>query len=128
MKIRVLKIAARPSASLRSERDNLLGESDCLGARQSGLCRRQRDRGRSGRLRFGGAVCPGKDRDGSLLNLVNRHYPRGQEAKHNADAAGDAALAVSPTSHASGADGEQLGDAPLREAKRAECRAEFGCS
>jgi hypothetical protein len=67
------------------------------------------------------AVGPG----GDLLDLGNRHRPGGQQAEHNIDAMGDAALAVSPTSDAPWADAKQLGDAMLREAERAECRAKL---
>ena len=42
------------------------------------------------------------------------------------DAAGDAAIAVLPAPDAPRADAEQLGDAVLCDAERAECRAEFG--
>ena len=133
VKIRVRRIAARPAASPRGERADLfgcgqtwVGEGGCLGGRHGRLFRRRRDEEGSGRPRFGAAVCPGGDRDGGLLDLGNRHRPRGQEAEHNADAAGDAAIAVLPASDAPRADAEQLGDAVLCDAERIECRAEFG--
>ena len=133
VKIRMPRIAARPAASLWGERADLFGGSQAwvgegggLGARQGGLFRRRLDEEGSGRPRFGAAVCPGGDRDGGLLDLGNRHRPRGQEAEHNADSAWDAAIAVLPTSDAPRADAEQLGDAVLCDAERAECLAEFG--
>jgi hypothetical protein len=132
-KIGASRVAARPSASLWGERDDLLGggqawvgESGGLGGRQGGPFRRRRVEEGSGRLRFGAAVGPHGDKDGGLLDLGDRYSPRSQEAEHDADAAGDAALAALPAPDASRADAEQLGDAVLCEAERAECRAEFG--
>ena len=129
VKIRVPRIAARPAADLWGERADLfgggqawVGEGGCLGARHGGLFRRRRDEEGSGRPRFGAAVCPGGDSDGGLLDLVNRHRARSQEAEHNVDAAGDAAIAVLPAPDAPRADAEQLGDAVLCDAERAECR------
>ena len=123
----------RPAAVLGSERDDLfggaqarVGEGGCLGRRRGGPLRGRRDGERSGRLPFGAAVGPGGDSDGGLLDLGNRHRPCGQQAQHDANPAGDAALAALPAPDASRADAEQLGDAVLREAERAECRAEFG--
>ena len=130
-KIRVPRIAVRPAAVTRSEPDDFfrcgqtwIGEGGCRGGRRGRLFRRWR--GGEGRPRFGAAVCPDGDRDGGLLDLGNRHRPRGQEAEHNADAAGDAAIAVLPAPDAPRADAEQLGDAVLCDAERAKCRAEFG--
>jgi hypothetical protein len=122
------RIAARPAAGLWGERADLcgggqawVGEGGCLGARRRGL--NEEGGGRPG---LGVAVCPGGDRDGGLLDLGNRHRLRGQEAKHNGDSAWDAAIAVLPAPDAPRADAEQLGDAVLCDAERAECRAEFG--
>src|SRR5262245_7106667 len=103
VKIRVPRIAARPAANLWGERADLfgggqawVGEGGCLGARQGELFRRRLAEEGSGRPRFGAAVCPDGDRDGSLLDLGNRHRPGGQEAEHNTDAAWDAAIATLP--------------------------------
>jgi hypothetical protein len=113
VKIRTPRIAARPAANLWGERADLFGgsqawvrEGGCLGARQGGLFRRRLAEEGSGRPRFGAAVGPGGDSDGGLLDLGNRHRPRGEEAQHNADAAWDAAIAVLPTSDAPRADAE----------------------
>jgi hypothetical protein len=132
VKIRVPRIAARPAANLWGERADLfgggqawVGEGGCLGARQGGLFRHRLAEEGSGRPRFGAAVCPDGDRDGGLLDLGNRHRPRGQEAEHNADAAGDAAIAVLPASDVPRADAEQLGGAALCNAEGAKRRAEF---
>jgi hypothetical protein len=54
--------------------------------------------------------------DGGLLDLGDRHRSRGQKMEHNADAAGDTAIAVLPTSDAPRADTEQPGDALLCDA------------
>jgi hypothetical protein len=133
VKIRVPEIAARPAANLWGQRADLfgggqagVGEGGCLGARQGGLFRRQLAEEGSGRPRFGAAVYPGGDRDGSLLDLGNRHRPRGQKAEHNVDSPGDAAIAVLPTSDASRADAEQFGDTVLCDVEHVERRAEFG--
>jgi hypothetical protein len=132
VKIRVPRISARPAAVARGERDNFfgsgqawVGESDCLGGRRGRLFRRWRAGEGSGRLRFGAAVCPGRDSDGDLLNPVNRHHSRDQKTKHEADAAGDAAIPVLPAPDAPRADAEQPGDAVLCNAERGEGRAEF---
>ena len=102
-KIRARRIAARPAAGPRGECHDLLdsgeiwvGEGGCLGR----LFRRRRDEEGSGRLKFGAAVCPGGDRDDGL-DLVNRHRPRGQKTKHNADAAGGADAEGKPEPHSS---------------------------
>ena len=133
VKIRARRIAARPAAVPRSERDDLfgggetwVGEGGCLGGRRGGLFRRRRDEEGSGRPRFGAAVYPGGDSDGGLLDLGNRHRPRSQKAEHNVDAAGDAAIAVLPAPDGPRADAEQLGGAVLCDAERVEGRAEFG--
>jgi hypothetical protein len=134
VKIGVTRIAAWPATGLWGECANLFGggqawagEGGCFDARRGGLFRCRLDEEGGGRPRLGAAVCPGGDRDGGLLDLGNRHRPRGQEAEHNADPAWDAAVAVLPTSDAPRADAEQLGDALLCDAERAEGRAEFGC-
>jgi hypothetical protein len=132
VKIRVPRIAARPAENLWSERADLfgggswIGEGGCLGARQGGLFRRRRDEVGSGRPGFSAAVCAHGDRDGSLLDLGNRHRPRSQKAEHNVDSAGDAAIAVLPTSDASRVDAEQFGDTVLCDVEHVERRAEFG--
>jgi hypothetical protein len=84
VKIRVARIAARPAAGLWGERADFfggsqawVGEGGSLGARQGGLFRRRLDEEGSGRPRFGAAVCPSRDTDGGLLDLGNRHRPRG---------------------------------------------------
>jgi hypothetical protein len=61
-----------------------------------------------------------------LLDLGDRDRPGGQETKHNANTARDAAITILPTSDIPRADAEQLSDAVLRGAERAECFAEFG--
>jgi hypothetical protein len=119
------RVAARPAADLWGERADLFGAGGCLGARQGGLFWRRRSAARSGQLSFGAAVGSGEDRDGDPLDLRDRNCPGSQKAKHDADATGDAALAVSPTSDAPRADAKQLGDVMLREAERAECRAKL---
>ena len=53
-------------------------------------------------------------------------FTRGRQAEYDAHAAGGAAVAVLPAPDAPRTDAEQLGDAVLCEAERAECRAEFG--
>ena len=60
-----------------------------------------------------------------MFDLGDRNRPGGQEAEHNADATWDAAITVLPTSDASRTDAEQLSDAALCDAERAECRAEL---
>jgi hypothetical protein len=60
-----------------------------------------------------------------LFDLVDCDYPSGQQAKHNGDAARDAAIAVLPTSNASRGDIEQPSGAVLRDAKRIERRAKL---
>ena len=127
VKIMVPRIAARPAANLWGERADLFGGSQawvgvggCLGARQGGLFWRRRDEEGSRGPKFGAAVYP----DSGLLDLGNRHRPRSQEAEHNADAAGDAAIAILPTPHAPGANAEQSRNVVLCDAKRAECFAE----
>jgi hypothetical protein len=127
VKIRVTRIPARPAAGLWGERVDRVGSGlaragagGCLGAR-----RRRLDEERCGRLRFGAAIGPGGGRGGSLLDLANRHRPRGQEAKHDADPAGNAAVAVLPAADAARADAEQRCSAARCDAERAECRAKF---
>src|SRR5262245_59379367 len=89
MKIRVPKIAAWPATSPWGEREKLLGSGETWvseGARlQSKLFRHRCDRGRSRRPRVSAAVGldrnrSGSHRSGSLLDLINRHYPRSQKA------------------------------------------------
>jgi hypothetical protein len=130
VKIAVLGIAAWPAARIWGERADLLGGGRAWigdgGCRGVCLLRRRLDEEGSGRLRCGAAVCPGGARDGSLLDLIDRNRSGGQEAEHDADAAGNAAIAIPPTSHAPRTDAEQLGDAVLREAERVECLVKFG--
>jgi len=96
MKIRILGVPVRPVAGARAERENFLGEGDCL-------YRRRFDEG-SRQLRFGAAICPGGDRDGDLLDLVNRRHPCDQQANHDADGGRDTAIAGSPPPDVSWAD------------------------
>jgi hypothetical protein len=151
-KIRVIGMAIRPAAGPFGERADLFGRGQadtrrcglrrsffvsgpdrkvgwggCLGACHGGRFRRWFRKERSGGLRVGAAVCPGRRRGGGLLDLGQRHRPRGQEAEHNVDPAGDAAIAALPTSHASRANAEQLGDTVLRDAECAECLARRRC-
>jgi hypothetical protein len=84
--------------------------------------RRRLDEKGSGRLELGAAGCP-RDMDGGLLDLIDRNRPRDQQAKHNPNPARHTALAVLPPPHAPWANAEQLGDAVLRDAERAECLA-----
>ena len=131
VKIRVRRIAARPAAASEVSAQTFSAvvgpgpakaaaltsvATDCSG---TGSTRRERG------PRFGAAVCP-SGKDGGLLDLGNRHRPSGQEAEHNVDATWDVAIAGLPTSDAPRTDAEQLGDAVLCDAERAECRAEFG--
>ena len=133
--ITVPGIAERPVASFRGERAELFGSCQARAseggyldarARRGGLLRHRHGARGSGRLFFGALVGPDGARDGSLLDLGNRDRSGGQQAKNNADPTWDAAVAVLPTSDAPRADTEPPGDAALREAKRAERRAEFG--
>ena len=131
MKIRMPKIATRPATGPWRKREDLLsdggarsGRDDCFSARQGGLFWRRRDRERSERLRLCAPVGPGGNRNDGL-DLVNRDRPCGQEATHNDNAKGDTTLTMLPTSHASRADAEQLGNMALRKAKRAERLAEL---
>jgi len=71
------------------------------------------------------AVCPGGDREGGPLNLVNRNRPDGQEPEHNADAAWQAAIAALPAPDASWINAEQLRDMCLREAEGAKHPVNF---
>src|SRR5262249_50220232 len=135
VKIRVSRIAARPAANLWGERADLfgggqawVGEVGYLGARQGGLFRRRLAEEGSGRPRFGAAVCPDRDRDGGLLDLGNRHRPRGQQAEYNADAAWDVVIARLPASDALRGDAEQPGNMVLCEAERAQHLAELARS
>src|SRR5262249_44690605 len=113
MKIRMPRIAIRPAADSRGEREDFfgkgrawIGERNCLGACQDGSYWRRRAEEGSERLRFGTTVGPCGGRNGSPLDLVNRNHPGGQKAKHNADAARDAAIAVPPAPDASRTDAE----------------------
>jgi hypothetical protein len=128
VKIGMTGIATWPTASFRGQLTNLLGggrawvgEGGALGGRQGGLFRRRLDAERSA-----AAIRLGRGRNGDLLNLSDRHHPRGQETEHDGDSEWNAAVASLPTSHASGADAKQLGDAVLCDAERGERRAEFG--
>ena len=134
VKIRVPRIAARPAADLGGERADLfgggqawVGEGGCLGGAAQGRtvpapARRGGERAAQvWRCRLSGR--------GQRRRPARPGQPspsRSQEAEHNADAAGDAAIAVLPAPDAPRADAEQLGDAVLCDAERAECRAEFG--
>jgi len=132
-KIRVLKIAERPAASFRGERADLfgngnrawVGEGGCRGARRGGLLRRRLDEKGNRRFRRGAAVCPSGDRGGSF-DLLDRHHPHGQEVAHNDDGGGPPAGAGFPPPNVPRADGKELRDAALCDAKRVEHRAEFG--
>ena len=117
------RIAVRPAAGPRGERDDCLGsgqlwvgEGGSLGARRGRLFQRRRGREGSRRLRFGAAVGPGGDSNGDPLDLVNRHRAASHEAEQNVDAAGDAAIAVLPAPDTPRTDTEQVGDAVLCEA------------
>jgi len=140
VKIGIPRVAVWPAADPWGERENFFGGSQDGGER----CARRRfrrhrfrincrrgdtglgfgigDRGlgvrRSASVRLG--------RSGSLLDVPDRDFLGSQEAEHNADAAGDAAIAMLPASDAPRTDTEQLGGAMLREAERAERRAQFG--
>src|SRR5262249_56424683 len=81
---------------------------------------------RSGWLGFGAAVCPGGDRNGGLLNLVDRNRPRDQKVDHEADCTGHMAVSMLPTADVPATDSEQFGDAVLRKVELAERGAEFG--
>ena len=127
------RIAVRPAAGPRGERDDRLGSSELwvgeggnLGASRGRLFQRRRGREGSRRLRFGAAVGSGGDSNGDPLDLVNRHRAASHEAEQNVDAAGDAAIAVLPAPDTPRTDTEQVGDAVLCEAERVECLAEFG--
>jgi hypothetical protein len=103
-----------------------ISEGGRLDVCHDGRLRHRFDEERSGRLRRSAAICPGGDSDGgSLLDLVNRHCSRSQEAEHNTDSTWDAAIAVLPAPDAPRADAEQPGNAVLCDAERVECFAEF---
>jgi len=125
IKIRVPRIAGRPAAGSFGERPDFFGESGCLDARWGGLLQRRLDEERSRWRRFGAAVRPGGNRDGGLLDLVNRDCLHSQEPEHNADAMRDAAVTGSPPPDVPGADAEPLGGTALGDAEGAERRAEF---
>ena len=74
------------------------------------------------RLRSGAAVYLG----GGLLDLGDCHHLGGQEAEHDADAAGNTATAIKPAPDASRTDAEHSGDAALRDTERDEHRTKFG--
>ena len=108
VKIRAPRIAARPAAVTRSERDDFfgggetwVGEGGCLGGRRGRLFRRRRDEEGSGRPRFGAAVGSGGNSAGDRSTWPIVTQPASQEAEHKVDAAGDAAIAVSPAPDAS---------------------------
>jgi hypothetical protein len=70
------------------------------------------------------AIGPGGSRDCGLLELGDRHHPRGEEVEQDSHSARDAAIAIAPASDTSWADAKQLSDAC--DTERAECRAKFG--
>ena len=110
MKVRTPRITTRPATSPWGEREDFFGDGELWvgegGRPQRGLCGRRRGRGRSGRPRVGTAVGPNGDRSGSFFDLGNRHRPRGQQAKHDTDPTGDAAITMLPTSDAPWTDAE----------------------
>jgi len=129
MEIRMLGIAVWPTTAFRSERVDFFGgsqvwidKSSCLDMCQGGGRRRYR----FDKLRVGAPVAVGPYRGGhsNFFNLVNRHYSLGDESKHDVDATGGVAGAISPTSDAPRADAEQLGDSVLCEAKCAKRRGQ----
>ena len=124
-KISVPGVVERPMAGPRNKREELFGEGGCLGARRGRLFRCRLGALRSGRLRFGAAVGPGGSRGGGQFDLGDCHRPRGQQAKHDADAAGGAAGAAFPAPDGPWADAEPPGDAALCDAKLGERCAEF---
>ena len=137
-KIRAPRVAQRPPAAGWGELVDLHSGPDGgrLGARQGARFRLWRwrwlwlwrDAEGSGWRSFGAAVavCPGGDKDGGPFDLVDRNGPRGQEAKHDADAAGDTSVATAPTPDVPHVDAEQLGGAELREVEHVERAREFG--
>jgi len=118
---RLPRIAIRPTAGPWGERADRLG-----GARQGGLLRRRRDEEGDGRLGLSGAVGSSGNRSGGLLDLNDCDCFHGQEAKQKKDPIGDVTITRLPSADAARADAEQLGDAVLRDAERAECGAKFG--
>jgi len=131
--------AERPMANFGSKRADLFDDADgrawvgkggCPGAprRRGGLFWRRRGGPRSGRLSFGAAaVGPGGSRaGGGRFDLGDCDRFDGHEAAHKDDGARDAARAILPAPNAPRANSEYPGGVAWREAKRAECRAEFG--
>jgi len=102
------RVAKRPAAGVRPELPDLFGDA--------GGCGLRRDAERSGT-----AICPG----GGLLELVDCHPSRGQQADQDVDPARDTTIAIAPAPHTPRANAEQLGDTALGDVKRVECRAEF---
>ena len=104
-KIGMSRVAARPAAGPWSECEDFFGESrGRIGAGRRRISRRLTAVGRSG--------------EGDLFDLGDRDRSRGQETKHDVNAARNAAIAVLPPSDAPRADAEQLGDSMLCEAER----------
>jgi len=102
IKIRVPRIVVWPAAGVRGERDDLFGGGPAWVDR---LFWCWLDEERSGRLSFGAAaVCSGGDRDGGLLNLLNRHHPCGNEMDQDMGSAREVAIAGSPMSDGSSGD------------------------
>jgi hypothetical protein len=148
MKIGALGVAMRPAASLRSKRKNFfssgrtwvdeggiggngVGGSEIggggvvyLGVRHDGRLWLRRRRWLDGEgLRFdGAAVCPrrSRNREGGLLDLVDRNHPRSQKAKHDVDAVWSVAIAALPTSNTSRADAKQSRSVVLCNAERVQ--------
>jgi hypothetical protein len=128
MKPGLRRIPDGPTTAPRGERIDPFSSSWAWVDKGSLLGRlfRRRLEERSGRLRFGISVRLGADRDGDSLDLLDCNDSGGQQAKHEVDATGRAAIAIPPTPDAPRIDGEQSGNAMLLEAERIECHAKFG--
>src|SRR5262245_28634983 len=121
VKIRMSRIAMRPATGRWFESPNFCGS--CQARIGEGLfrcrcrlkfrCRCRLDEERSRRPGFAAVICPG-GRGGDLLDLISRDRPNGQQAKYDADASRDTAIAMLPASDASRADAEPSGDTALR--------------